>query len=80
VKLSKTNFILGLFIVFILFLVGKSTANVLKAINEVKNPPAKEDVGVCPPKTAKYFEKFKNGEYLYALYRYKSLGVKCKNQ
>lgn len=78
VKLSKTSFILGLFIIFVLFLIGKSAANVLKTVNEIKNPPAKETVKVCPPKTPNDFKNLKDGEYLYALYRYESLGVKCK--
>jgi hypothetical protein len=80
VKLSKTNFILGLFIIFVLFLVGKSGANVLKTFNEIENPPAKADVKVCPLKTPEDFKGVKDGEYLYALYRYESLGVKCGKQ
>ena len=78
VKLSKVNFILGLFIVFVIFLIGKSGANVFKTINEIKNPPAKESVRACPPKNPSDFKKLADGEYLYALYRYESLGVKCK--
>jgi len=57
----------------------KSAANILKALGEIKNPPLGENVKVCPPKTAKDFAKIPNGDYLYALYLYESLGVKCKN-
>ena len=76
-KLSRTNFIFGILTVFIIFLFLKSAANILKTFNEIKNPPGKEVIVVCPPKTPAYFVKLNDGQYLYALYRYKSLGVKC---
>lgn len=77
-KLSKTSFIWGLLIIFVLFLFVKSIASVVKTFAEIKNPPPLENVKVCPLKTPKYFSKMPNGEYLYALYRYESLGVKCE--
>lgn len=66
------------FFTFVFILLVKSLANIVKVINEIKNPPINLHVQVCPPKNENYFKNLKDGDYLYALYRYKSLGVKCK--
>lgn len=66
------------FLIFVFILLVKSLANIIKVNNEIKNPPVNPNVQPCPPKNENYFKSLKDGGYLYALYRYKSLGVKCK--
>lgn len=66
------------FFTFVFILLVKSLVNIIKVSNEIKSPPVNLNVQVCPPKNENYFKNLKDAGYLYALYRYKSLGVKCK--
>jgi hypothetical protein len=77
VKLSKTNFILGLLTVFILFLFAKSVSIGFKVFQEIKNPPTEITVSPCPKKDESYFKKNPDSDYLKYLYNYFSLGIKC---
>ncbi|MCL4353903.1 hypothetical protein M1349_00335 [Patescibacteria group bacterium] len=74
----KPNILLFLFLVLILIIFLKSLANVVKVFAEIKNPPSRQTVKVCPSKTINDFKKLNDGDFLYALYRYESMGVKCK--
>lgn len=76
-KLSKTNFILGILTVFILFLFAKSANIGFKLYQEIKIPPAKVTIAPCPKKDATYFKKIPDSDYMKYLYNYLSLGVKC---
>lgn len=67
-----------IFFAFVFILLVKSFANIIKVSNEIKNPPVNLNVQTCPPKNENYFKNLKDSGYLYALYRYESLGVKCK--
>lgn len=69
-KLSKTNFILGVLTVFIIFLFLKSADIGFKLFKEIKTPPAKATITPCT-------KKVPNSDYLRYLYNYFSLGVKC---
>jgi len=71
--------ILSIFFVFLIFMMFvKSMVNMLKFVDEIKNQPPKIDIEVCPTKSEEYFNKFEDRGYLFALYRYKSMGEKCK--
>lgn len=74
----KRNIFLFLFLALVLIIFLKSLTNIVKVFTEIKNPPTKQTVEVCPPKTVNDFKKLKDGDYLYALYRYESMGIKCK--
>lgn len=76
-KLSKTNLILGLLTVFILFLFAKSADIGFKLYKEIKSPPAKVTIAPCPKKNPAYFKKIPDADYLRYLYNYFSLGIKC---
>ena len=69
-KLSKTNFILGIVTVFIIFLFVKSADIGFKLFQEIKNPPAKITVTPCSKKNL-------NSDYSKYLYNYFALGIKC---
>lgn len=73
---ERIIFIFFVFLIFMIFV--KSIANMLKFVDEIKNKPAKTNIEVCPIKSEEYFSQFKDREYLFALYKYKSMGVKCK--
>lgn len=66
------------FVLLIFMMLVKSIDNILTVVNEIRNKPAKINIKVCPAKNEEYFGQFKDGGYLFALYRYKSMGVKCK--
>lgn len=71
--------ILSIFFVFLIFMMFvKSMVNMLKFVDEINNQPSKINIEVCPAKNGEYFSQFKDGGYLFALYRYKSMGEKCK--
>lgn len=72
------KFILIFFALLIFMMLVKSMANILTVAGEVKSKPVKINIGVCPAKKEGFFSQFKDGGYLFALYRYKSMGVKCK--
>lgn len=76
-KMKEKVLLIFLFVLAFMIFV-KSLANIYKAYGEIKNPPTAENIETCPTKNNTYFKGMKNGEYLYALYKYKSLGVKCK--
>jgi len=67
-----------IFFTFVFILLVKSLANIVKVSNEIKSPPVNLNVQACPSKNKNYFKNLKDSGYLYALYRYESLGVKCK--
>ena len=77
-NLVKGNILPFLFLALVLIIFLKSLTNIVKAFAEIKNPPVRQTVKVCPPKTSVDFKKLNDGDYLYALYRYESMGVKCK--
>ncbi len=77
-SLVKGNILSLLFLGFVLVIFLKSLTNIVKAFAEIKNPPVRQAVKVCPPKSTGDFKKLSDGDYLYALYRYESMGVKCK--
>ncbi len=71
--------ILSIFFVFLISMMFvKSMVNILKFVDEIKNQPHKIIIEVCPTKSEEYFNKFEDRGYLFALYRYKSMGEKCK--
>jgi hypothetical protein len=76
-KLSKSNFILGLLTVFIIFLFVKSADIGIKIFTEIKHPPAKITIAPCPKKNAAYFKKIPDSDYMKYLYNYLSLEIKC---
>lgn len=79
-RLSKEKVLLVLFLILLMTIILKSIVNILKEFTEIKNPPVKISVEICPPKKIGSFKNLANGGYLYALYRYESLGIKCKKQ
>jgi hypothetical protein len=74
--LTKTALIF-LFLLLVLIMFAKSIANAGKLIVEIKTPPQKETVKICPPKNDSYFKKLPDTDYMKDLYNYLSLGVKC---
>ncbi|MEK7502632.1 MAG: hypothetical protein AAB609_03835 [Patescibacteria group bacterium] len=77
--MTYSNKILSIiFFILIFMMFVKSAANALKFKEEIKSLPVHINIEPCPSKNEDYFKNLKNGGYLYALHRYKSLGVKCK--
>ena len=76
IHLTKTALIF-LFLLLVLIMFAKSIVNAGKLIVEIKNPPQKETVKICPPKNNSYFKKLPDADYMKDLYNYLSLGVKC---
>lgn len=73
------KYIFAFFILLVLMMFIKSMSNALRFTKELGKQPEKINIKICPKKTEKDFNKFKDKGYLFALYRYKSMGEKCKN-
>lgn len=79
-KNPRKYFLIVSFLVFLCIIFVKSMLNITKIIQEIKNPPLEIRIQACPIKDINYFQKFRNGNYLYALYRYEALGLKCEKK
>lgn len=75
---SLKNLPFYVILILILMMFVKSGANIAKLLTEIKNNPPKATVETCPKKNKSYFKNIVDSEYLYALYRYESMGVTCK--
>ena len=73
---KKIYFFFFIFLIIMMFV--KSMVNMLKFVDEIKNQPSKINIELCPTKREEYFSKFEDSGYLFALYRYKNMGEKCK--
>lgn len=76
----KKVFLFASFFTFFFFIFIKNLLNIVKVVQEIKNPPPEEKVQACTVKDINYFKKITNGDYLYALYRYKTLGSECEKK
>ena len=52
--------------------------NIEKFLKELTQQPNNPTVSTCPVKNPSSFDHLEDSDYLYALYRYKSLGTICK--
>jgi len=77
-RVLKKNFYYIVFFIFLFIIFTKNILNIVKTIQEFGYKPTKLIVKVCPPKDSSYFKNISNGSYLYAFYKYKSMGIKCK--
>ena len=77
-KLSEKNILILIFLLFFLAIFTKSLLNGIKILQELSSNPSKPTIVICPSKTPDDFKHVADGGYLYALYRYEGIGVKCK--
>ncbi len=79
-SLLKNNLLVLLFLLLFSAFFVKSMLNFVKFIKELSLKPIIPTVSTCPYKTLKDFQNTPNGEYVYALYRYESMGVVCSKK
>ena len=79
-SLLKNNLLVLLFLLLVSAFFVKSALNGIKFVKELSYKPIIFTVSVCPFKTPNDFKNTVNGEYMYALYRYESMGVVCSKK
>lgn len=77
-KPSAKYLLIFIFFLFVTTLFVKSLTNGLRILKELKRKPTHPNISICPPKSESYFKNLTDGGYLYALYKYESMGIKCK--
>lgn len=78
-KMGANNKLLFvLFLALVAMMLTKSVLNTARISNELFKKPQITNVEICAQKFPEYYINKKDGDYLYALYRYKSLGIKCR--